>query len=46
MTLEEAREIITNWLYSTEHIAKEWTIVLPMCLELIDEKIKANNSGK
>lgn len=46
MSLEEARKIIIDWLNSTEHIAKEWTIILPMCLELIDEKIKANNNEK
>ena len=40
MSYEEARKIIRDWLNSTEHIAAEWKIILPMCLELIDEKIK------
>jgi len=46
MSYEEARRIIKEWLTSTEHIAAEWRIILPMCLELIDEKIKTNNNGK
>lgn len=46
MTYEEARKTIVDWLNSTERIDAKWRIILSMCLELIDEKIKANNTGK
>jgi hypothetical protein len=46
VTLEEARKIIVAWLTSSEPIAAEWKLILPMCLNLIDEKLKMNDNEK
>ena len=46
MSLEEARKIICDWLNSTEPIADEWKIILPMCIKLIDDKLKVNNNDE
>ena len=44
MNLEKAKQMIINWLSSTECVSDDWRAILKLCLELIDEKINANNN--